>query len=73
MPSHQVSVAVSDELLTALDREAFRLDQSRAAVIRTIIGDYLREVGKLRFTDPLTTATGGSNRYFRTRRRLERE
>lgn len=68
MTSHQVSVAVSEELLTALDREAFRLDQSRAAVIRTIIGDHLRDVGQLRFTDPLTAATGESNRFFRSRR-----
>lgn len=67
MSSHQLSVAVSDELLTALDREAFRLDQARAAVIRTILGDYLREVGHLRFNDPLLTATGDNNRFFRAR------
>lgn len=67
MTSHQVSVAVSDELLTALDREAFRLDQSQAAVIRTILGDHLREVGHLRFNDPLLAATGDTNRFFRAR------
>ncbi|MEG9502892.1 MAG: hypothetical protein MIN69_13740 [Methylorubrum extorquens] len=67
MTRNQISVAMSDELLIALDREAFRLDQSRAAAVRWIIGDYLRDVGHLRFTDPLTTATGESNRFFRAR------
>lgn len=68
MNGHQISVQVSDELLSAIDKEAFRLDMSRSATIRSIIADHLREVGQLRSTDPTTTMQGLFNPHFRPRR-----
>ncbi len=68
MSTHQVSIAMSEELLAAIDKETWRLDLSRSAANRTVLADHLREIGQMRSTDPTTTSQGLFNPHFRPRR-----
>ena len=64
--SHQVTVAVSPELLSALDAEAFHGDESRAACIRRILTDELRDIGRMSLKAPPTTQLGMNNPRYRS-------
>lgn len=63
--SHQISVAVSNDLLDALDVEAFRQDEPRSATIRRILADHLRETGVLKRTAPVTFREGQNSHLYR--------
>lgn len=68
MSGQQISVQMSAELVDALDREAFRQDLPRSALIRVVVADHLREIGAMKLTDPTTSSQGVNNRFFRPRR-----
>lgn len=59
---------MSEEMLSAMDRLAWKLDLSRSGVIRAILAEHLRKVGQMQSTDPTTTAQGQNNPHFRPRR-----
>ncbi|KQQ11531.1 hypothetical protein ASF56_24740 [Methylobacterium sp. Leaf122] len=67
--SPQISVAVSPELLAALDRLAFENDESRAGTVRRILAEELRDLGRLPLKAPPTVQLGINNSLYRTEAR----
>lgn len=63
--SAQISVTVSDDLLDALDVEAFRSDEPRAATARRILAEYLREAGIMSKRSPACYREGKNNYLYR--------
>lgn len=64
--SPQISITISPELLAALDREAFHNDETRAATVRRILTDELRDIGRMSLKAPPTTQLGQNNSRYRT-------
>lgn len=70
MSRTQITVTVSDELLDAVDAEAFASDETRAAAVRAILTDYLRGAGRMARKAPPTYQLGRTNvRYTQGGRR----
>ena len=67
--SHQISITVSPELLAALDAEAFHGDETRAACVRRILTDELRDLGRLSLKAPPTRQLGMNNSRYRSESR----